>query len=153
MLEKERKIEPGPDTDAITATLKKDSASFAVTQRVAAPTFKIPNAVSPPVISSPNKQFRFTEFDPHADFHDLLIEVKKGGRVFWVGAAVPKKITDFSRAQMFFAPSTVKPGPNGKFIVLADDKDYPTFTGGWPTRMRTSAQMAGVRAAAAKKHG
>jgi hypothetical protein len=151
MLEKERKIEPGPDTDAITATLKKDSASFAVTQRVAAPTFKIPNAVSPPVISSPNKQFRFTEFKPQADFHDLLIEVKKGGRVFWVGAAVPKGTTDFSRAQMFFTPSTVKPGPDGRFIVLADDKDYQAFTGEWATRMRNFIPMMGVQAAAAKK--
>src|SRR5947208_3004448 len=35
MLEKERKTGPGPDTNPITATLKRDPASFAVTQRVA----------------------------------------------------------------------------------------------------------------------
>ncbi|MBR0696008.1 peptidoglycan-binding protein [Bradyrhizobium lablabi] len=152
MREKERKTEPGPDTDAITATLKKDHpASFAVTQRVAAPTFTIPKAVRPPVIFSPNKQFRFNEFKPEADFHDLLFEVKKGGRVFWIGAAVPKRITDFSRAQMYFTPSTVKPGPNGVPIVLADDKDYQAFTGGWATRMRNFIPMMGVQAAAAEK--
>jgi hypothetical protein len=151
MLEKERKIDPGPDTDAITATLKKEPVSFAVTQPVAAPTFKIPNAVSPSVIVSPNKQFRFTEFKPQGDFHDLLIEVKKGGRVFWVGAAVPKGTTDFSRAQMYFTPSTVKPGPGGRRIVLADDKDYQAFTGGWATRMRNFIPMMGGQAASAKK--
>lgn len=152
MLESERKPQPIPDTDAITARLKTNSASsFGITQRVAAPTFKIPRAVRPPVTVSPSKQFRFTDFDPQADFHDLLIEVRKGGRVFWVGAAVPKTLTDFSRAQLFFTPSTVKPGPNGQFIVLADDKDYPTFTGQWASRMRNFIPMMGVQAAAAKK--
>jgi len=149
MLEKERKAEP--DTDAITATLKEGPASFAVTQRAPAPAFTIPNAVRPPITSSPNKQFRFTDFPPKADFHDLLIEVKKGGRVFWVGAAVPKKITDFSRAQLFFTPSTVKRDRAGNLIILADDKDYPTFTGQWATRMRNFVPMMGVQAAAAAK--
>ena len=140
-----------PDTDLITATLKTDPAAFAVTQRVKAPTFSIPKAVRPAVTVSPNKHFRFTQFDPQADFHDLLFEVKKGGRVFWIGAAVPKGITDFSRAQMYFTPSTVKPGPHGKVIVLADDKDYQAFTGGWADRMRNFIPMMGLQAAAAKK--
>jgi len=149
MLEKERRTEP--DTDPITATLKTDPASFAVTQRVTAPTFSIPKVVRPAVTVSPNKHFRFTQFDPQADFHDLLFEVKKGGRVFWIGAAVPKGITDFSRAQMYFTPSTVKHGRDGKVVVLADDKDYQTFTGGWADRMRNFVPMMGRQAAGAKK--
>lgn len=155
MLEKEREPEPEPDRNQITATLKSGPASFAITQRVGAPvpppTFTVPKAVRPPVTSSPNKQFRFSEFVPQADFLDLLIEVKKGGRVFWVGAAVPKKTTDFSRAQLFFTPSTVKPVPGGGFIVLADDRDYPTFSGQWQTRMRNFIPMMGGQAAAAAK--
>lgn len=151
MVEKERKPDPGPDTNAITATLKGNPASFAITQRVvAAPTFTIPKAVRPPVTVSPGQSFRFTEFKPQADFHDLLIEVKKNGRVFWVGAAVPKGITDFSRAQLFFTPSTVKPGPHGP-IVLAADKDYQAFTGEWASRMRNFVPMMGGQAAAASK--
>lgn len=155
MLEKERQPEPVPDRDQITATTRSGPATFAITQRVAAPTpppsFTVPRAVRPPVTSSPNKQFRFTDFVPQGDFHDLLIEVRKGGRVFWVGAAVPKKITDFSRAQLYFTPSTVKPVPGGGVVVLADDRDYPTFTGQWQTRMRNFIPMMGGQAVAATK--
>jgi peptidoglycan hydrolase-like protein with peptidoglycan-binding domain len=149
MLEKERGVQPGPVTDDITVTLNNDHASLAVT--APAPTFTIPKAVRPAVTVSPPKSFRFTDFDPPADFLDLLFRVRKGGRIFWVGAAVPKGITDFTRAQMYFTPSTVKPAPGGKKIILADDKDYDAFTGGWADRMRNFIPMMGRQAAGAKK--
>jgi hypothetical protein len=43
------------------------------------------------------------------------------------------------------------PRRRGGVIVLADDKDYPEFKGGWATRMRNFVPMMGVQAAAVQR--
>ena len=150
MVEIERN--PQPDKDPIVATLADSSrGGLAITQRVAAAPFPMPKPVRPPLIVSPSKQFRFIDFDPTADFHDLLFKVEKRGRTFWVGAAVPKGIKDFTRAYIYFTPSTIKRARDGTIVELARDADYPTFSGGWATRMRNFIPMMGRQAAAASK--
>ena len=84
--------------------------------------------VIPPVTATPDASFRFSPFTVEAEIHEYLFEVRKAGSVFWVGAAVPKGTTDFTRAQIFFHPTVVNGG-----VVHADDKDYRDFQGGWPS--------------------
>jgi hypothetical protein len=58
-----------------------------------------------------------------AAIHLLKFRVLLGGRVHWVGAAVPAGLTDFTQAHVFFHPA---PGQAG----IADSQ-YDAFTGGW----------------------
>ena len=41
------------------------------------------------------------------EMHEFRFKIEKGGAVFWVGAAVPKGTTDFSRMYVFFHPDTM----------------------------------------------
>jgi hypothetical protein len=92
-----------------------------------APQDKSPLVVKPPVLRSPPDSFRFAPVAPIGSIRNFLIEVRKSGGKFWVGVAVPANTTDFTRAHVFFHPTVVQRG-----VIVADDKDYPSFTGGWP---------------------
>lgn len=81
-----------------------------------------------PVTATPAASFRFSQSDATAEIREYLFEVRKAGKVFWVGAAVPNHTTDFTRAHVFFHPTVVQGGE-----IRADDKDYPEFKGKWPT--------------------
>jgi hypothetical protein len=82
--------------------------------------------VSPPVITTPPDKFRFHSVSARAEIHELLFEVRRAGSVFWVGVAVPKGTTDFTRAQVFFHPTVIQAGQ-----TIAADADYGDFKGGW----------------------
>lgn len=89
------------------------------------------DVVSPPVHMSPPDKFRFHQISAKGDIHELLFEVRRAGSVFWVGVAVPKGTTDFTRAQVFFHPTVIQAGN-----VVAADGDYGEFKGGWRGVMR-----------------
>jgi hypothetical protein len=88
--------------------------------------------MSTPVVAqgltaTPPASFRFRQIDAQTNIHELLLQVRKAGQVFWVGVAVPdREDLDFTRAQVWFHPTVVQDGR-----TLADDKDYPAFKGGW----------------------
>src|SRR5262245_29238046 len=103
-------------------------------------------AVLPPVLTSPPDSFRFMQTPASAEIHEFLFKLTKGSSVFWVGAAVPKGATDFTRAQVMFHP-TVKQGHK----VIAKDEDYREFTGGWSASLQRYIAMQGVQLAAARK--
>jgi|RhiMetdeSRZDD1v2_1073273.scaffolds.fasta_scaffold94294_4 hypothetical protein len=92
-----------------------------------APKEKTPVIVKPPVLKSPPDPFKFTPDNPSGFIRNFLIEVRKSGGKFWVGVAVPADTADFTRAHVFFHPTVVQQG-----VIVADDKDYPNFVGGWP---------------------
>jgi hypothetical protein len=100
--------------------------------------------VRPPVTTSPAASFRFSEAVLPGEIHNFLFEIRKAGSVFWIGAAVPKGTTDFTRAQVFFHPTVVQ---NGN--VIADDKDYREFKGGWSGSIQRYVAMEGGQLAAA----
>jgi hypothetical protein len=78
--------------------------------------------------------------------HEYLFRLDKGGKVFWVGAAVPKGTTNFTQTQVYFHPTVV----NGK-SVHAKEEDYATFTGGWSGSIQRYVAMQGGQLAAAGK--
>jgi hypothetical protein len=94
--------------------------------------------VVPPVTTSPGPSFRFNQLPAPAEIHEFLFKIRKGGEVFWLGAAVPKSTTDFTRSQVFFHPTVMQKG-----AVVADDKDYPDFKRGWPLIRRYVAMEGG----------
>lgn len=98
-------------------------------------------ALQPAVLVSPPSAFRFTQTTLQAEFQAFLLEVRKSGRVFWVGAVVPKGTKDFTRAQMYFHPTA----------KLADDRDYREFKGGWAEIRANFIKLIGVQAAAAER--
>jgi hypothetical protein len=100
--------------------------------------------VRPPVTASPAAGFRFAESAVSAEIQEFLFEVRKAGSVFWVGAAVPRGTTDFTRAQVYFHPTVVQAGR-----VVADDKDYRDFQGGWSGSLQRYVAMQGGQLAAA----
>jgi hypothetical protein len=102
--------------------------------------------VLPSVLTSPPDSFRFVQANPPAEIHEFLFKLTKGTSVFWVGAAVPKGATDFTRAQVFFHP-TVKQGKT----THAKDEDYRQFTGGWSARLQRYIALQGVQLAAAHR--
>jgi hypothetical protein len=64
-------------------------------------------------------------------YTSFSLKIRKSGSVFWMGAAVPENTADFTRAQVFFHPTVQQAGH-----VVADDKDYPEFKGGWSSITR-----------------
>jgi hypothetical protein len=79
--------------------------------------------------ATPPPEWRFSDALIDESIHELLLKVQKGGSTFWVGAAVPKGTTDFTKAQIFFHPGTHQ----GKDIIAADE-DYQDFKGNWSKR-------------------
>jgi hypothetical protein len=76
---------------------------------------------------------------------DLLFEMRKDGEIYWVGAAVPEGVSDFTKVQVFFHPTIFQ-----KPVWRAKEEDYPAFTGGWrenlqPYVARQGGQLAGAR--------
>ncbi|HVK14813.1 MAG TPA: hypothetical protein VM597_39110, partial [Gemmataceae bacterium] len=83
-------------------------------------------------LKAPGPGFRFRQVTAKAEIHELLFKVQKGGRVFWVGAAVPKGTTDFTRTQILFHPTVRQ-----QEVVIARDEDYEAFEGEWSNRTAT----------------
>jgi hypothetical protein len=102
--------------------------------------------VSPPVITTPPDKFRFNPVSASADIHELLFEVRRETSVFWVGVAVPKGTTDFTRAQVFFHPTVIQAGN-----VVAADSDYRDFKGGWRDVMHYVPDQGGQLAYAERR--
>jgi hypothetical protein len=104
------------------------------------------DVVSPPVITTPPDKFRFHQISARAEIHELLFEVRRAGSVFWVGVAVPKGTTDFTRAQVFFHPTVHQAG-----TVVAADSDYREFKGGWRDVMHYIPDQGGQLAYAERR--
>ncbi len=129
--------EPRPEPEPADGTKAKKKAppspsSIIVTQ-VNPSSMTVPNeannpVVKPPVLTSPPASFRFLQSTTSEWIHEFLFKIQKGGKVFWMGAAVPMGTTDFTRAQIFFHP-TVKQGHE----IRAAEEDYHDFKGGWST--------------------
>lgn len=98
-----------------------------------------------PVLSPLSAGGKFHTFPVAPTYRNLLFRVEKGGRVFWIGAAVPKGTADFTKVQVYLHPSVVNSG-----TVHARDADYPTFTGGWSERLKRYTRIAGLQIAAAR---
>ncbi len=131
---------PPPPTPAAIVVTQKNPAALSGAHSVTNP------AVIPHQVSSPPSSFRFQPVSPSADIHEFLFEVKKGSSVFWVGAAVPKGVSDFTRAQVYFHPTVVQNG-----TVHAADGDYREFKGGWSGSLQRYVAMQGGQFAAAGK--
>jgi len=104
------------------------------------------DVVIPPITDSPKADFRFMQFSAAASIHEFLFEVKRGPNKFWVGATAAEGTTDFSQAQVFFHPTVVQNG-----IIRADDRDYPTWTGGWEERLQKYIPRHGGQLGAKRK--
>lgn len=104
------------------------------------------DAVIPHLVMTPARSFRFQQVPVSADIREFLFEVKKSGSVFWVGAAVPKDTTDFTRAYVYFHPTVIQNG-----TVHAADADYRAFNGGWSGSIQRYVAMQGGQFAAARK--
>lgn len=87
----------------------------------------------------------FQEVSQTGSIHEFLFEMRKDGAVYWVGAAVPKGTTDFSRVQVFFHPTVIQNG-----VVHAADSDYPEFRGGWSGSLQRYVAMQGGQLAGAR---
>lgn len=85
----------------------------------------------------------FVEGTLLAEIRQLLFRVFKGGRIFWVGAAIPKDTADFTRAQLYFHPTVINGGN-----VVAKDGDYESFGGGWTGQLYRYVPMQGGQLAA-----
>jgi hypothetical protein len=108
---------------------------------------KVTNPViSPAVASSVSAKKQLTEGPVDGEMHEYLFRVEKNGKVFWVGAAVPKGTTNFTQTQVYFHPTVV----NGK-NVHAREEDYATFTGGWSKSIQRYVALQGGQLAAAGK--
>jgi hypothetical protein len=95
---------------------------------------------------SPPASLRLNQIDVSADIHDFLFELKKAGSVFWVGAAVRKDATDFTRAQVFFHPTVRQAN-----TTHAEEGDYREFKGGWSKSLQRYVADNGTQFAAAGK--
>jgi hypothetical protein len=105
-----------------------------------------PHNVKNPVISLVAAGSFLQEIPLIVPIREFLFQIRKDGQVYWVGAAVPDGISDFSKVQVFFHP-TVK---NGK-LVHAREGDYPTFTGGWSGSIQRYVEMQGGQLAGARQ--
>jgi hypothetical protein len=76
---------------------------------------------------------------------EFLFQIRKDGQVYWVGAAVPNDVSDFSKVHVFFHPTVINGG-----VVHAADGDYPTFTGGWSGSLQRYVEMQGGQLAGAR---
>lgn len=106
----------------------------------------------PPITASPAPSFRFSQWPVDGEIHEFLYKVVKPGGTFWIGVAVPKGTTDFSRAQVYFHP-TVTQLQFGKQVVVADDADYPEFGGGWKFQNDGTTDGAGMQRYVAMQGG
>jgi hypothetical protein len=77
---------------------------------------------------------------------DLLFETRKDGGIYWVGAAVPDGVSDFTKVQVFFHPTVLQKG-----VRHAKEEDYPTFTGGWRGSLQRYVAMQGGQLAGARR--
>ena len=102
------------------------------------------DAVVPQLVMTPANSFRFIQTTASAEIHEFLFELKKSGMVFWVGAAVPKAATDFTRAQVYFHPTVMQ---NGR--VIAADADYRLFKRGWVDSIQQYVPRQGAQFGAA----
>jgi hypothetical protein len=100
--------------------------------------------VRPSVTVTPIASFRFVPDTLIAEIHEFLFEVRKAGSLFWVGAAIPKGTTDFTRVQVYFHPTVVNGG-----VVHATDTDYKDFKGGWSRSIQRYVAMQGGQLAGA----
>ena len=82
--------------------------------------------VAPPVTLSHDASFRFVELPAVARIREFLFKIEKANHTFWMGVCVPDGTTDFTRAQIFCHPTVVQ-----AHHIIADDKDYLEFKGGW----------------------
>lgn len=91
------------------------------------PALANPHLVTNPVISPFSRPTgHLQQSSVTSSIRELLFEMRKDGEIFWVGAAVPIGVSDFTKVYVFFHPT-----PKNKGVVIADDRNYPTFTGGW----------------------
>ena len=86
------------------------------------------------------------EFSQTGSIQELLFEMRKDGAVYWIGAAVPRGTTEFSKVQVFFHPTVVQGG-----VTHAADGDYATFRGGWPAHLQRYVAMQGGQLAAVRR--
>src|SRR5262245_46858226 len=85
-----------------------------------------PHDVTQSVISPLSAGGMLQEISQTGRIREFLFEMTKDGETYWIGAAVPQGTSNFSKAHVFFHPTVIQNGH-----VRADDRDYPTFTGGW----------------------
>jgi hypothetical protein len=91
------------------------------------------------------------EIQQIGSIREFLFEMRKDGAVYWIGAAVPRGTTDFSRAQVFFHPTVIQARKGKPAIVHAAEGDYPTFRGGWSGSLQRYVGMQGGQLAGARK--
>jgi hypothetical protein len=95
------------------------------------------------------------EIPQTGSMHEFLFEMRKDGAIYWVGVAVPKGTSDFSKAQVFFHPTVEQThrGKDGKMVVDVHAKatDYPTFSGGWSGSLQRYVAMQGGQLAGARQ--
>ena len=128
---------PSPGKIVLT---QKNPAALAAAHVVSKP------SVLPSVLTSPSASFRFMQTNASAEIHEFLFQMTKGGATFWVGAAVPKGATDFTRAQVYFHP-TVRQDK-----IAMRRRSYREFTGGWSGSMQRYISLQGVQLAAAHRN-
>jgi hypothetical protein len=97
-----------------------------------------------PIISPLASGDFLQEIPQTAPMREFLFQVRKDGAVYWVGAAVPAGVADFSKAQVFFHPTVVNGG-----VVHAKEGDYPAFAGGWRDSLQRYVAMQGGQLAGA----
>ncbi len=131
---------PAPPPPAAIVVTQKNPSSLATAHNESQP------AVVPQLVMTPAESLRLVQIPATAEIHEFLFEVKKGASVFWVGAAVPKGTTDFTKAQVYFHPTVVQAG-----VVHAADADYRDFKGGWSGSIQRYVAMQGAQFAAANK--
>jgi hypothetical protein len=139
-LESEPRGKATPQSIVVAALPEKNPAALTAAHKVGA---NWP-VVRPPVTATPAAGFRFDQDVLDVEIHELLLEVRKAQSVFWVGAAVPKGTTDFTRAQVFFHPTVVQARK-----VVAADTDYRDFKGGWSGSLQRYVAMQGGQLAGA----
>jgi hypothetical protein len=77
---------------------------------------------------------------------EFLFEMRKDGAVYWIGAAVPKGTSAFTKIQVFFHPTVKQQG-----VVHAAEGDYPAFRGGWSDSLQRYVAMQGGQLAGARQ--
>ncbi len=98
------------------------------------------------MVLSPLKSGPFLqEIRQAGTIREFLFEMRKDGQIYWIGAAVPRGTSDFSRLQVFFHPTVVQ---NGR--VHAKEDDYQAFQGGWSGSLQRYVAMQGGQLAGAR---
>lgn len=105
----------------------------------------LPGSFAPYLFATPPSSAKLLEDSIRGEMSEFLFEIEKDGARFWVGAAIPKGTTDFSKAYVYFHPTVVNGG-----VVHAAEGDYATFRGGWSERLQRYVSMQGGQMAAAR---